>query len=237
MAQHNITLPSGQHLPYQLERRARRTVGLKITAEGLVIHAPARILHSQLEQIILDKSGWIQKKLHEVEQKKLPPFAWQSGETLLLYGQTIRLEILESARNKKITFDGNCLQLATSESTNQRFIARKVLQWYQQEAATDLARRLAIFAAKLGVATPAFFLSNAKSRWGSCNSRKEVRLNWRLIQAPPHIINYVVCHELAHLKEMNHSAKFWRVVAQLFPDYKQAEKELKLLSPHLHRLN
>lgn len=236
MAQHSITLPSGQHLPYKLERRARRTVGLKITAEGLVIHAPTRILHAQLEDIILQKSGWIQKKLHEVEQKKLPAFVWQTGASLLLYGQTIQLEILVSDRNKKITFDGNKLQLATLEPSNKKLIARKVLQWYHQEAATDLARRLAIFAAKLGVTTPAFFLSNAKSRWGSCNSRKEVRLNWRLIQAQPHIINYVVCHELAHLKEMNHSAKFWRVVEALFPDYKLAEKELKQLSAQLHRI-
>jgi hypothetical protein len=61
-------------------------------------------------------------------------------------------------------------------------------------------------------------------------------LNWRLLQAPPHIINYVVCHELAHLKEMNHSAKFWAVVASIYPDYKSAEKELKALSPQLHRI-
>ncbi|MDP3206923.1 MAG: M48 family metallopeptidase, partial [Methylotenera sp.] len=74
------------------------------------------------------------------------------------------------------------------------------------------------------------------SRWGSCNSKKEVRLNWRLLQAPPHIINYVVCHELAHLKEMNHSVRFWAVVASIYPDYKMAEKELKAWSPKLHQI-
>lgn len=100
----------------------------------------------------------------------------------------------------------------------------------------DFARRLEILSAKLGVPLPKLFLSNAKSRWGSCNSKKEIRLNWRLLQASPHIINYVICHELAHLKEMNHSAKFWAVVASIFPDYKAAEKELKALSPKLHAM-
>jgi predicted metal-dependent hydrolase len=100
----------------------------------------------------------------------------------------------------------------------------------------DFARRLTILATKLGVPTPPLTLSNAKSRWGSCNSRGEVRLNWRLLQASPSIINYVICHELAHLKQMNHSAKFWAVVESLFSDYKQAENALKTLSPQLHRI-
>jgi predicted metal-dependent hydrolase len=115
-------------------------------------------------------------------------------------------------------------------------IQRKVVQWYKKQALVDFARRLEIFSAKLGVALPQLLLSNARSRWGSCNSRKEVRLNWRLLQAPPHIINYVVCHELAHLKEMNHSVRFWHVVESIFPDYKTAEKELKALSALLHRI-
>jgi predicted metal-dependent hydrolase len=118
---------------------------------------------------------------------------------------------------------------------NQDLIARKVIQWYQKQAMTDFTRRLEIFSSKLGVKFTSLALSNAASRWGSCNSKKEIRLNWRLLQAPPHIINYVVCHELAHIKEMNHSAKFWETVASIFPDYKSAEKELKTLSPKLHR--
>jgi len=108
------------------------------------------------------------------------------------------------------------------------------LQWYKKQALVDFARRLALFSTKLGVAMPTLILSSARTRWGSCNSRKEVRLNWRLLQAPPHLINYVICHELAHLKQMNHSAKFWAEVASIYPDYKSAEKELKAWSPKLH---
>jgi len=93
-----------------------------------------------------------------------------------------------------------------------------------------------LFAAKLGVTTPPFKLSNARSRWGSCTSQGDIRLNWRLIQAPPSIINYVICHELAHLKEMNHSAQYWAIVEGIYPHYKAAEKELKQLSAVLHRI-
>jgi predicted metal-dependent hydrolase len=233
---HELKLPTGESLQYQLERRQRRTVGLKITADGLVIHAPKRISQSHLESLIVLKADWIRKKLAALKERKLPEFIWQDGAELLLLGNTLTLSIRHDARNKAIEHVPGLLQLALSETGNEALIQRKVVQWYKKQALEDFARRLEIFSAKLGVALPQLLLSNARSRWGSCNSRKEVRLNWRLLQAPPHIINYVVCHELAHLKEMNHSVRFWHVVESIFPDYKAAEKELKALSTLLHRI-
>ncbi len=231
-----LTLQNGETISYLLEHRARRTVGLKITAEGLVVHAPKRIFAFQLNQILQDKSNWILSKLQHRAANQVEKIEWIDGEHLLYLGQDIQLRALENSSNKSPNFDANVLTLATSEPNNHVLVSRKVIQWYKKQAALDFNRRLEILAAKLGVATPPLTLSNAQSRWGSCNSRGEVRLSWRLLQAPPHIINYVICHELAHLKQMNHSAKFWAVVAQLFPDYKTAEKELKALSPQLHRL-
>lgn len=234
--QHTLTLPNGELLQYHLERRARRTVGLKITAKGLVIHAPSRILKSQLDNIILQKAGWIQTKLAALQANQVPAFTWKNGETLMLLGQTYALTLTEEKRTK-LTLLENQLQLTSPNIHNEQWVARKILSWYQQTARADFARRLEIFSAKLGVKTTQLFLSNAKTRWGSCNSKREIRLNWRLIQAPPALINYVVCHELAHLKEMNHSKKFWQVVEALFPDYLAAEKSLKQLSPQLHRMH
>ena len=98
----------------------------------------------------------------------------------------------------------------------------------------DFVRRVEVFSVKLNVHPSSVYLSNAKSRWGSCNSKREIRLNWRLIQAPPHIINYVICHELAHLKEMNHSNRFWEEVEKVLPEYRSSEKELKTLSSDLY---
>ncbi len=231
---HTLTLPSGDQLHYQLERRQRRTVGLKITATGLVIHAPKRISQSHLESLIVLKADWIRKKLEALMTNQIPALQWQHGEELLLLGNTIALTLKHDARSRAVEYSPGILQLAMPNHHEPTAVARKVLQWYKKQALTDFARRLALFSTRLGVPVPTLFLSNARSRWGSCNSRKEVRLNWRLLQAPPHIINYVICHELAHLKEMNHSAKFWAVVASIYPDYKAAEKELKTWSPKLH---
>jgi len=231
-----LTLANGETISYLLEHRQRRTVGLKITADGLVVHAPKRIFAFQLNQILQEKSGWIINKLQARAANQVDAIHWINGENLLYLGQDIQLSIVQNVSNKALTFDANMLTLATPTPDNQTLIQRKVIQWYQKQASLDFSRRLAILAAKLGVATPSLTLSNAKSRWGSCNSRGEVRLNWRLLQAPPHIINYVICHELAHLKQMNHSAKFWAVVESLFPNYKMAEKELKALAAQLHRM-
>ncbi len=231
---HTIKLPSGEQIHYTLERRQRRTVGLKITQDGLVIHAPKRIVQSYLESLIVLKADWILKKLEARSANQHAPMQWQDGNQLLLLGNPITLVTKPDIRSRAVEYTPGFLALAMPNHDEPSVVERKVLQWYKKQALTDFSRRLSFFATKLGVPTPPLFLSNARSRWGSCNSRKEIRLNWRLLQAPPHIINYVVCHELAHLKEMNHSAKFWAVVASIFPDYKATEKELKTWSPKLH---
>ena len=234
--QQTLTLANGQQIPYQLELRPRRTVGLKITQQGLVVHAPKRIVVHQLNQILQEKSAWILNKLALREASSVEPVQWQDGEHLLFLGQDITLQVVETKAKSMVQLNANQLVVGVKEAGDQAMVAKKAMQWFQQQAYEDFVRRVEIFATKLGVKPPSVALSNAQSRWGSCNSRGQVRLNWRLIQAPPQIINYVVCHELAHLKEMNHSSRFYKVLEQLFPDYVGAEKLLKQLSPQLHRL-
>ena len=236
MAKQVLTLPNGETILYQLERRSRRTIGLKITDDGLVVHAPRRIFEFELHRVLQEKAKWIIDKLEARKNNYVPPIEWVDGELLQLHGNLIELNIVLHAKNKQPELSNNVLLIASPEANNHAAIRRKVTQWYKKHALLDFSRRLEILAAKLCVKTPPLTLSNAQSRWGSCSSRGDLRLNWRLLQAPPHIINYVICHELAHLKEMNHSARFWAIVEQLFPDYKRAEKELKALSPQLHRM-
>ncbi len=230
---HTLVLPSGKTILYRLERRQRRSVGLKISSEGLIVHAPIRIATSLLQEIIAQKANWIEQKLLKFEANQIPPLQWRQGEQLLLLGNPLVLDISSDQSPQSVRQTVGMLSVTLAKQTPAE-IARKVIQWYKKQATVDFSRRLQIFAAKLGIETPKLFISNAKTRWGSCNSKREIRLNWRLLQAPPHLINYVVCHELAHLKEMNHSTKFWAVVGQLYPDYKSAEKELKHWSPKLH---
>ncbi|MBF5040234.1 M48 family metallopeptidase [Methylophilus sp. 13] len=236
MITQQLQLPNGQTIAYQLDLRARRTIGLKITAEGLVVHAPKRISASQLQQVLQEKSSWIQQKLALREANQVAPMQWLDGEPLLFMGQDIVLTLIAHPTSKAVTLEGDKLLVRSPYINNPDWVARKVLQWYAQQALPDFKRRVALIAAQMGEQVSGVGLSNAKSRWGSCNSRKQIRLNWRLIQAPPHIIQYVVCHEMAHLKEMNHSARFYAVQASLFPQYEHAEKALKALSPILHRM-
>ena len=236
MTQFHLPLANGEAIPYHLERRARKTVGLKINHNGLIVHAPTRISHQELERMLLSKADWIIKKLQSLHENQLEKFVWEDGASLLLLGNAIELSVRLDAVSRALEHEPGRISVALPTPNNQSSIAKKVLQWYKKQALSDFGRRVALLAAKLGVETPPLFLSSARSRWGSCNSRGEVRLNWRLLQAPPHIINYVVAHELAHLKEMNHSAKFWAIVERIYPDYKTAEKELKAWSARLHQI-
>ncbi|WP_137718849.1 M48 family metallopeptidase [Methylobacillus flagellatus] len=234
MSPQQLQLPDGSRIPYILQRRARRTVGLRISAEGLVVNAPVRLSIKTLETMLLSKAGWIQSKLQARQDDPAPVMHWQSGASVLLLGETLTLDIHNRPRQRQVQIDAGRLSVGVPDVENTSAVARKVLLWYKQQAGQDFQRRLELYAARLGVPTPPLYLSNARSRWGSCNSRGEVRLNWRLIQAPAHIINYVVCHELAHLKQMNHSPKFWAVVGSLYPDYRSAEHALKQMSAQLH---
>ena len=236
MTRQQLLLHGGQHLPYTLKVSARRrTIGLRVDANGLTVHIPRRVPKTTLEQLLRDKSDWILRKLGEWQERPAA-FEWRDGATLQFLGNDITLSLRQDSRNRALTFDGAQLLVAQPDPTDMLAVRRKVAQWYAKAARADFTRRIELLSAKLGVPTPPVFLSNAKTRWGSCNSRGEIRLHWRLVQAPPHIIHYVVAHELAHLKEMNHSPQFWAWVAMLCPDYARARAELKDLSASLHLL-
>jgi predicted metal-dependent hydrolase len=236
MNEHVLALPDGEQIPYQLERRKRRTVGMRISAQGLIVHAPIRISVQQLNALLLTKANWILTKLRAQQAYAVEAFTWRDGANLLWLGNEMLLTVSRDTRSRAIVHEPGRLQVALPTPDDGDAVSRKVLLWYRKQAQTDFSRRLEILAARLGVETPPLYLSNARSRWGSCNSRGEIRLNWRLVQAPPHIINYVICHELAHLKEMNHSSRFWAIVESLHPEYKVAEKALKAWSARLHAM-
>lgn len=236
MSKYVLTSPEGEAIPYLLERSSRRTVGMRISPEGLLVRAPKRISQAQIEQLLLTKINWIISKLRFHQENRVAPMSWQDGATLWLLGNELTLRVNHDVRNRAVVHEPASLLVALPTPEDEEAIARKVFAWYRKQAQADFTRRVELHAARLGVQTPRLFLSNASTRWGSCNAKSEIRLNWKLIQAPPHIISYVVAHELAHLKEMNHSARFWAVVESIFPEYKKAEKELKQLGSRLHAI-
>ncbi len=234
MIQRSLKLPGGHAVDYTLKVSPnRRTIGLRIDANGLTVHIPKRISQQTVDSLLRDKSDWIARKLGEW-QERAQPLEWMDGARLQYLGNEITLTLRQDDRNRALEFDGSRLHVAQPDPEDLKAVQRKVAKWYAAQARSDFTRRIELLSAKLGVPTPPVFLSNARTRWGSCNSRGEIRLHWRLIQAAPHIIHYVVAHELAHLKEMNHSPKFWAWVEKLCPDYQKSREQLKAISHQLH---
>lgn len=227
----------GEEIPYILKvSKRRKTLGLRIDHRGLTLHIPSRAPKKAVENFLQDHTPWISRKLREWRDRPAAPepLAWDHGASLLLLGQPLTLTLQEGKRARVCECNGALLTVQAPDAEDHDTIRRAVVRWLAKQAREDFQRRLELLSAKMGVNTPALFLSSARTRWGSCNSRGEIRLNWRLIQAPPRIIHYVICHELAHLKEMNHSPRFWNWVGQLCPDYRTLREELKGLSPQLH---
>ena len=232
-----LLIAPGSHVSYRLKLSARRrTVGMRVDEHGLTVNAPSRIGKQSLERMLQERADWIITKLGEWQARQTPKIEWSDGERLLFLGNEIELCLMRDTRSRRVELSAGRLQLALPQPEVPETVARKVMQWYRREALSDFTRRVELLTTRLAVPQPTVCLSSAKTRWGSCNSKGEIRLNWRLIQAPPHIIHYVAAHELAHLKEMNHSPRFWAVVGRMCPDYKQAREELKAISARLHAI-
>jgi predicted metal-dependent hydrolase len=221
-----LILLGEQEVPYLLKRSRRRSVGLHVDAQGLTVQAPIRASQKWLDSILREKSGWVIVKLRQMRERAVPNLVWQDGVALPFLGEELRLSLLNSAAQKPFLCNSELVVTMPSEWESTQ-LQKKIVEWYRSQAMLCFSDRLAIYADKLGLAVPVMKLSNATTRWGSCNVRGELRLSWRLIKAPLAQIDYVVAHELAHLLHLDHSAAFWRVVDFLYPDYQSAQKALR----------
>jgi predicted metal-dependent hydrolase len=229
-------------LSYRLKRSSRRTIGFVVNRTGLTITAPNRLSLSAIETAIGEKQRWIFTKLEEwldlAETPAQAPIEWVDGVQFPLYGEPATLRLLTPADGAKrvrarLDYDplARILTLVLPEGTEAAQIGTLLRHWLRSEARRWFAERLSIHAPIVGVRYTAFALSSATTRWGSCSSSGAIRLNWRLIHFPLDVIDYVVIHELAHLREMNHSPRFWAVVESVMPSYRLARETLKRPAP------
>ena len=226
---------NGTEVVYTLKRCRRRTIGMKIDSYGLTVSIPPRESLRWVESALRDKADWVIRKLAEWTNKKLIRLVWEEAAIFPLLGEPWQLTKAASGslqmtplKIKTETEDKQLTLPFTSPLTKSQ-IEELVMTWYGQKALSCFSERLMLFANKLGVPLPKLRLSRAKTQWGSCNAHGVIRLNWRLIQIPLPLVDYVVAHELSHLVEMNHSPAFWRTVESIYPDYQAARKELKML--------
>lgn len=211
----------GQTVSYCLRRSRRRTIGLSVDRRGLRVGAPLGAALRDIEALLQKHGQWVLDKLARWQDQVSPP-PLADGSCFPWLGQPLQLRLPEGLTRSR--WGETELQLAVPTGKEIEPVLRRVLQ---QRARGLFLARLEIHAARLGVPTPPLFLSSARTRWGSCNSKGEIRLSWRLGHFSLDLIDYVVVHELAHLKEMNHSLRFWSVVEGLYPDWRRARAELK----------
>lgn len=213
----------GEQALHCLLRRSprRHSLAVRVSDAGeVVVNAPLRLGARDIHGFLQKHADWISARLQAAHAQR---FEWRDGALLPYLGGHLQLRLLDQPGPSRARLDGDCL-LCNAQSAQVPALA---LRWYQRTARALLSERLAHHAARDGRALPPLRLSNARSRWGSLSPRGVVSLNWRLLKATREQIDYVICHELAHFRQRNHSQAFWREVEVLFPDWKRIRGELR----------
>lgn len=233
----------GQTIPYELKRARRRSIGFTVSEDGLRVSAPKWVPLGDIDNALQQKGEWILRKLVEQRERARRTQAarvhWGDGCSLPYLGEPM-IVVLDPALTGARLDEGQADPQPTLASVARRMlyvglpqdaapdqIRDTVQAWLQRQARQRFEQRCRHFAEPLGVTMAGLRLSSAQTRWGSASADGMIRLNWRLIHFSPALIDYVVAHELAHLKEMNHSPRFWAVVRSVMPDYELARDRLK----------
>lgn len=211
----------------RLIRSRRRTLSLEVRRDAaLVVRAPLSMHESFIHDFIRKKTKWILKKQQEFLGAEREPCCNKrmiEGETFLRLGAVHPLKITAS-RARRIELKDGCLHMPHKKINDG---ARLLETWYRREALEIILPRVASYAESEGLSYRSVRINSARGRWGSCSSGGRLNFSWRLIQAPGEVVDYVVVHELAHLKHKNHSRKFWAEVAVMMPEYQMHEQWLK----------
>lgn len=219
-------LLAGKNIAYTLKRsHRRRSIGLRIDDRGLTVSVPLRTSEKWLNNVLQDKALWVVEKLDGWQQPS--EMRWADGENIQYLGESLTLCVQKGLFTAPAQRRSSELWVFVDHDSEAAQIERAVACWHQQEAERIYAERVAHYAVLLKVMPLVVRLSSAKMQWGCCTARGTVRLNKKLIELPLRLIDYVVVHELAHLREMNHSAAFWRVVGTACPDYLGLRRELR----------
>lgn len=215
---------NGRELHYRLRRSARRSIGLRIDDDGLLLTVPLRAGEADIAAALHARGDWIFRHLDR-RALRPPPQPLADGSELLFLGQPQRL-LVQPATGRRASVDHlpGELSVRLPESAS---LERTLELWYRRQALDHFASRIPVFARGLGLSVPTLSLTSARTRWGSCNHKGEIRLHWRLIQAAPALIDYVIAHELAHVLELNHSPRFWAQVERVYPRWREARAELQ----------
>jgi predicted metal-dependent hydrolase len=208
----------------KIVRSRRRTIALVITTEAhLIVRAPLRAPASMIDDLIREKQGWIRKTMARMKQRpQTMEHSYAEGEVFFFLGREYPLHIVDDARIPVERTDRLCVSRTLLPDIRQG-----LKRWYVQQAETEIRARCMWFTMTTGYTPKSVRISDARQRWGSCTSTGGLNFSWRLIQAPLEIVDYVIVHELVHLKQHDHSRKFWNKVREIMPDYEERRKWLR----------
>ena len=224
---------------YALRRARRRSIGFIVGPEGLSVNAPKWVGLRDIEAALQEKSGWILRKLREQQERgqrlQAAKVDWRDGTTIPFLGETVIIvldprasgAVLNTAAAALPGVPHLTLHIGLPQHASAAQIRDAVQSWLQRQARRVFEERCQLFTQRLSVRYTRLSLSSAQTRWGSASANGSIRLNWRLIHFALPTIDYVVAHELAHLREMNHSPRFWDVVRSVMPDFEEARGTLK----------
>jgi predicted metal-dependent hydrolase len=232
-------LLDGHRVGFELRRARRRSIGFVIGPEGLTVSAPRWVGVGDVEAALREKARWILRKLQEQQERSRrlaqARVDWKDGTTLPFLGETVIVVVDPRVTGAVLHSDAASLpgvprltlHVGLPQGAAAAQLRDAVQSWLQRQARRVFEERCAEFAQRMGVQVRRLSLSSASTRWGSARADGSIRLNWRLVHFAVPVIDYVVAHELAHLREMNHSGAFWEVVRSVMPDYEQARGVLK----------
>jgi len=212
--------------------RRRRTIGLKVGDDGLVVTLPTGLGLHHADRAVVEKQAWVLDRLDRARARARPKLQGVDGEIIGWLGAELRLTVTTHARARTLVERGpSRLEVRVDEGLDPAMTAaavRRALQrWRKAEAMALMAPKLAFYAERIGAKRPRVFVREQAARWGSCSEDGSIRMNARLIHFPEPLIDYVCAHEACHLKVMDHSARFHALMEQVMPDCAQRRRALK----------
>jgi predicted metal-dependent hydrolase len=216
-------------VPLRRDSRARRLT-LRVDPAGgcAVVTAPAGVRLAEIERFIGRHASWIAARLASLP----PPAPFRDGGTIPLRGEPCR--IVHRPGRGIVAFANAFGEPRIVVPGAAEHLTRRLGDWLKREARRDLLAAVDRHAGRLGQRPSAVRVGDTRSRWGSCSSRGALAFSWRLVLAPPSVLDYLAAHEVAHLVEMNHGLAFWRLVADLHPDHARSRAWLRRHGPALH---
>ncbi|MFD2761637.1 M48 family metallopeptidase [Lentibacillus juripiscarius] len=229
-------------IDYILYRQPRTDLKISVTlVNGIEVYAPETIDETEIRRHLHKKAPWIQRKISSLEQvdTKTGQYEFISGEKLPYLGRHYRLKVYRGNIPKCSLrfFQGRYLASVPAEMSQEEIrqtLEQQLIQWYRKQALKKLKERSGYFQSLMDANPNSVQIRTQHKRWGTCTPDGDIYINWRLIMAPANVFEYVIVHELAHLKVQDHSPAFWKTVKSILPDYEKRKEWLRVNGMKLH---